>query len=91
MDTRVAPGLIAHPFTAWDVYLGYSLPGPPDVVSLVSLWRVDLVVGVAAVVGAVGYVVAAGGSGQVDTGGRSGERCRGWWGALWWWCPPARG
>ncbi|SDT92136.1 putative copper resistance protein D [Gordonia westfalica] len=59
MDTRVAPGLIAHPFTAWDVYLGYSLPGPPDVVSLVSLWRVDLVVGVAAVVGAVGYVVAA--------------------------------
>lgn len=59
MDTRVAPGLIAHPFTAWDVYLGYSLPGPPGVGSLVSLWRVDLVVGVAAVVSAVGYVVAA--------------------------------
>ncbi|MGF0327971.1 cytochrome c oxidase assembly protein (plasmid) [Gordonia rubripertincta] len=59
MDTRVAPGLIAHPFTAWDVYLGYSLPGPPDVGSLVSLWRVDLVVGVAAVVGVVGYLVAA--------------------------------
>ncbi|WP_244216660.1 cytochrome c oxidase assembly protein [Gordonia alkanivorans] len=59
MDTRVAPGLIAHPFTAWDVYLGYSLPGPPDVGSLVSLWRVDLVVGVAAVVGVVSYLVAA--------------------------------
>lgn len=58
MDTRVAPGLIAHPFTGWDVYLGYSLPGPPDVGSLVSLWRVDLVVGVAAVVGVVGYLVA---------------------------------
>ncbi|MFT4041652.1 MAG: cytochrome c oxidase assembly protein [Gordonia sp. (in: high G+C Gram-positive bacteria)] len=57
MDTRVAPGLLAHRFTGWDVFLGYELPGPPTVVNLATFWRFDLLVGTAAVIAAILYGV----------------------------------
>ena len=57
MDTRVAPGLLAHQFTGWDVFLGYELPGPPTASTLASFWRFDFVIGTAAVVAAVLYAV----------------------------------
>lgn len=55
MDTRVAPGLLAHPFTAWDVFLGYELPGPPTAWRLATFWRFDFLVGTAAIAAAVLY------------------------------------
>ena len=57
MATRIAPGLLAHTFTGWDVYLGYELPDPPSVWRLISLWRLDLFLGVLAIVMAAGYLV----------------------------------
>ena len=56
MDTRVAPGLLAHKFTGWDVFLGYELPGPPTTWTLATFWRPDLLIGVAAVVAAILYL-----------------------------------
>lgn len=56
-DTRVAPGLLAHPFTAWDVFLGYQLPGPPTFWRLLTVWRFDLLIGTAALVAAFVYVI----------------------------------
>ncbi|MGV9858572.1 cytochrome c oxidase assembly protein [Gordonia sp. NPDC003425] len=57
MDTRVAPGLLAHKFTGWDVFLGYELPGPPTVWNLATFWRFDVVFGVAGVLAAILYGV----------------------------------
>ena len=57
MATRVAPGLLAHKFTAWDVLLGYPLPGPPTALRLATVWRFDPLIGVAAIVAAVVYLV----------------------------------
>ncbi|GAA1479851.1 cytochrome c oxidase assembly protein [Gordonia sinesedis] len=56
-DTRVAPGLLAHPFTAWDVFLGYELTGPPTFWRLLTVWRFDFLIGSAAIVAAIGYLV----------------------------------
>ncbi|WP_267626205.1 cytochrome c oxidase assembly protein [Gordonia sputi] len=56
MGTRVAPGLLAHKFTGWDVFLGYELPGPPTTWTLATFWRPDLLIGVAAVVAAILYL-----------------------------------
>ena len=58
MAVRTAPALLAHQFTAWDVFLGYQLPGPPGVVTLLTMWRFDTLIGVAALVAAAGYVTA---------------------------------
>lgn len=55
MDTRVAPGLLAHPFTAWDVFLGYELPGAPTLMRLATFWRFDFLIGTASIVAAVLY------------------------------------
>ncbi|MBP0656702.1 cytochrome c oxidase assembly protein, partial [Mycobacterium tuberculosis] len=57
MDTRVAPGLLAHKFSAWDVFLGYELPGAPTAWKLATYWRFDLLIGVAAVVAIALYVI----------------------------------
>lgn len=57
MATQTAPRLLAHKFTAWDVFLGYELPQPPNVVRLLTVWRFDVLLGVAAVVLAALYVV----------------------------------
>jgi cytochrome c oxidase assembly factor CtaG len=58
MEVRTAPGLLAHSFTAWDVYLGYQLPDPPSVVGLLTVWRFDTLIGMAAIAAATAYVIA---------------------------------
>ncbi|ORA28856.1 cytochrome c oxidase assembly protein [Mycobacterium aquaticum] len=50
MATQPAPRLLAHRFTAWDVFLGYELPEPPSVLTLLTTWRFDTFIGVGAVV-----------------------------------------
>lgn len=57
MAVTTAPRLITHQFTAWDVFLGYHLPQPPTIVTVATLWRFDVLVGMAGVVLAIGYVV----------------------------------
>ncbi|MGK2320517.1 cytochrome c oxidase assembly protein [Gordonia rhizosphera] len=57
MATRTAPGLLLHEFTAWDVFLGYELPDPPTVATLALDWRVDMFLGVGAIVLGTAYVV----------------------------------
>ncbi len=56
MATRTAPGLLAHKFTAWDVLLGYQLPDPPNAIRLLTVWRFDPLIGVAAILAAIVYV-----------------------------------
>ncbi len=56
MAIQTAPGLLAHQFTAWDVFLGYQLPGPPTVLRLLTFWRFDTFIGTGAMVLAALYV-----------------------------------
>ena len=49
MATRPAPRLLAHAFTTWDIFLGYALPDPPSVVTILTAWRFDTFIGVGAV------------------------------------------
>ncbi|WP_414121249.1 cytochrome c oxidase assembly protein [Corynebacterium nuruki] len=51
-----APVLPRHEFTIWDVYLGYTLLGPPNVLRLLFTVRFDLLLGTAALVIAALYV-----------------------------------
>ncbi|RUP06813.1 MAG: cytochrome c oxidase assembly protein [Mycobacterium sp.] len=53
---QIAPRFLAHGFTGWDVFLGYELPRPPTVATVLTLWRFDSLVGMAGVVLAAGYV-----------------------------------
>ena len=46
---QTAPLLLSTKPTIWDVLLGYSLPGPPTPERLLTLWRFDTFLGVAAV------------------------------------------
>ncbi|NTY58531.1 cytochrome c oxidase assembly protein [Mycolicibacterium sphagni] len=57
MAVQTAPRLLAHQFTAWDVFLGYQLPDPPNVLRLLTVWRFDVLLGVLAAVLAGAYVV----------------------------------
>ncbi|WP_167103609.1 cytochrome c oxidase assembly protein [Mycobacterium sp. DL592] len=57
MAIQTAPRLLAHKFTAWDVFLGYALPQPPNVVRLLTVWRFDVLLGVGAVALAAIYVL----------------------------------
>ncbi|WP_179471117.1 cytochrome c oxidase assembly protein [Mycolicibacterium vinylchloridicum] len=57
MAVQTAPRLLAHQFTAWDVFLGYQLPDPPNALRLLTVWRFDVLLGVAAVVMALAYVI----------------------------------
>jgi cytochrome c oxidase assembly factor CtaG len=41
MATQTAPRLLAHRFTTWDVFLGYALPDPPGVWTILTVWRFD--------------------------------------------------
>jgi len=56
MAVQTAPGLLAHRFTAWDVFLGYDLPHPPNVLRLLTFWRFDTLIGTGALVLAALYV-----------------------------------
>jgi putative copper resistance protein D len=57
MAVQTAPRLLAHQFTAWDVFLGYQLPDPPNALRLLTVWRFDVLLGVAAAVMAAAYVI----------------------------------
>ncbi len=59
MEIQVAPALLARDLNAWDVFLGYELPGPPNVFRLLTFWRFDLFLGTGAVVLAGLYVAGA--------------------------------
>ncbi|MBT0567850.1 cytochrome c oxidase assembly protein [Williamsia sp. CHRR-6] len=58
METRTAPGLLFHDFTAFDVFLGYNLPEPPSATTILTVWRFDVVLGVGAIAAAVAYIWA---------------------------------
>jgi putative copper resistance protein D len=57
MAVQTAPRLLAHEFTACDVFLGYQLPHPPNVVLLLTVWRFDVLLGAAAAGLACAYVI----------------------------------
>lgn len=56
MAIQTAPRLLSHRFTAWDVFLGYSLPEPPNVLRLLTVWRFDVFIGVGALLLAGAYL-----------------------------------
>ena len=56
---QTAPLLLSVRPTVWDVLLGYELPGPPTAWRLLTFWRLDTFLGVAAVAMAGAYVFAA--------------------------------
>jgi cytochrome c oxidase assembly factor CtaG len=56
MATQPAPRFLTHQFTTWDIFLGYALPDPPSVASILTLWRFDTFIGVGALVLAGAYV-----------------------------------
>ncbi len=58
MAIQTAPRLLSHQFTAWDVFLGYELPQPPSVVRILTLWRFDPLIGIAALLLGAGYIAA---------------------------------
>jgi cytochrome c oxidase assembly factor CtaG len=57
MAIQTAPKLLAHQFSVWDVLLGYELPGPPNAVRLLTVWRFDVLIGTGAVVLAGAYLM----------------------------------
>lgn len=56
--SSVPPRFTVHEFSTWDVFLGYQLDAPPSPVSLITEWRFDPLIGTAAIVLALGYLVA---------------------------------
>jgi len=58
MSVQIAPRLLAEKPTVLDVLLGYELPGSPTALRLLTFWRFDVFLGIAAVVLAGGYLVA---------------------------------
>lgn len=54
----VPPRFTTHEFTTWDIFLGYQLDTPPSAVSLITEWRFDPLIGTAAIVLALCYLVA---------------------------------
>lgn len=58
MAVQTAPRLLHHKYTTWDVFLGYELPDPPNVVRLLTVWRFDTFIGIGALVLAGAYLYA---------------------------------
>lgn len=56
MAVQTAPRFLTHRFTAWDVFLGYELPQPPNIVRLLTVWRFDSLIGTAALALGIGYI-----------------------------------
>lgn len=56
MAVAIAPRFLSHRYTGWDVFLGYELPQPPTIASVLTLWRFDSLLGAAGVVLATAYV-----------------------------------
>lgn len=59
-STSVPPRFTIHEFSTWDVFLGYQLDAPPSPLSLITEWRFDPLIGTAAIVVAVLYLVGTG-------------------------------
>jgi cytochrome c oxidase assembly factor CtaG len=57
MATQTAPRLLTHRFTTWDIFLGYALPDPPSVLTILTIWRFDTFLGIGALTLAVGYAL----------------------------------
>ena len=57
MATQPAPRFLVHEFTTWDIFLGYALPDPPSVVSILTTWRFDTFIGVGAILLGGAYVL----------------------------------
>ena len=58
MATQTAPGLLAHRFRTWDIFLGYALPDPPSVLTILTVWRFDTFIGIGALASAGAYTFA---------------------------------
>ena len=60
MATQTPPRLQHHQFSTWDIFLGYRLPRPPSVATILTVWRFDTFLGAGAIVlvllYAAGYV-----------------------------------
>ena len=57
MATQTAPRLLTHRFTTWDIFLGYALPDPPSVLTILTAWRFDTFIGVGALTLVLGYAL----------------------------------
>jgi cytochrome c oxidase assembly factor CtaG len=57
MATQTAPRLLTHRFTTWDIFLGYALPNPPSVQTILTVWRFDTFLGIDALILAAGYTL----------------------------------
>ncbi|MEC9323318.1 MAG: cytochrome c oxidase assembly protein [Actinomycetota bacterium] len=57
MATQPAARFLTHEFTTWDIFLGYELPAPPSVVTMLTVWRFDTFLGVGALVLAALYTL----------------------------------
>ncbi|MBU9765856.1 cytochrome c oxidase assembly protein [Mycobacterium sp. TNTM28] len=57
--TSVPPRFTVHEFSTWDIFLGYQLDGPPNALNLITAWRFDPLIGTAAIVLALCYLVGA--------------------------------
>lgn len=58
MAVQTAPRLLEHKFTTWDIFLGYELPNPPNVLRILTVWRFDTFIGIGALVLAGAYAYA---------------------------------
>ena len=58
MATQPAPRFLTHRFTTWDIFLGYALPEPPSVMTILTVWRFDTFIGVGTLAMAAAYVAA---------------------------------
>jgi cytochrome c oxidase assembly factor CtaG len=57
MATQTAPRLLMQRFTTWDIFLGYALPDPPSVLTILTMWRFDTFIGIGGLTLAVGYAL----------------------------------
>lgn len=57
MAVQPAPRFLVEPFTSWDVFLGYELPGPASPLTVLTYWRFDPLFGIAALVLLAAYLI----------------------------------
>ncbi|RFD24638.1 hypothetical protein MUBE_13275 [Mycobacterium uberis] len=56
MSVQTAPRFLTHRFTTWDVFLGYELPQPPNIIRFLTMWRFDSFIGASAIALGIGYL-----------------------------------
>lgn len=59
MAIQPAPAFGHRSFTAQEVFLGFNVPDPPNALRMLTMWRFDIVLGSAAIVLAVLYLLGA--------------------------------